>query len=280
MRRPQLSEESGMLDGTIKIRIIGSDADEGDVRLSDFIEQLNAVRDALRETQHALYGRDAPEVEFRIVDLSHASPSTIYMRPIGTRAQRIRAARIGGALVVGLAAVAAGKKPPPHTDLATLEAYREIARPLHRHIQRIELETEKKRVASIDRSFQETVDELIGPDVRMPGSVTGFLERVNLHNAHKFDIFPAVGPRRVRCSFDEALLEKVRSGLKRHVTVCGSLRYKTWDKFPYAIDARKIDVHEADSELPSIYDLHGIAPDATGELSSEHFVRMIRETNW
>jgi hypothetical protein len=74
----------------------------------------------------------------------------------------------------------------------------------------------------------------------------------------------------------------VRQALDRFITVKGRLRYKTWDKHPYAISVSpgKIDIHEKDSDLPDIEELRGIAPDATGEMASEDFVRVIRDANW
>jgi hypothetical protein len=268
------------MDSLISVTIVGSDADGGDVRLSEFVEQLNLIRDALRETGHAIYGRESPEIEFRVVDLRHSSPATVVIKPIAQRGQKAKVIRVCNGLVTNLTTLKAKRKPPAYADLSTLEAYRDIARPLQKHVQRLDISTGKNKVVSIDRSFQQTVEDVIGPDISATGSISGILERVNLHNAQRFDIYPKVGPKRIRCSFGEDLMEDVRRGLKRHITVLGKLRYKTWDKFPYAINAEGIDVHELDEDLPSIYDLQGIAPDATGALSSEEFMRTTREKDW
>jgi hypothetical protein len=269
-----------MASDLIVVRLVGSDSDEGDVRLSDFIDQLSAIKDVLRETGHAIYGREAPEMEFKIVGLKRSSPATVTIKPIVPRGEKSRIAKICNGFVSGLSTIKIKKKAPAHADLATLESYRNLATPLQKHIQRVEISRDTDKVVSIDRSFRETVTDIIGPDLESTGSVSGFLEKVNLHNGNRFDIYPKVGPRRVQCSFSEDQMEKVREGLKRHVTVSGKLRYKSWDKFPYAVNVKLIDVHEQDRDLPSIFDLQGLAAGITGDVSSEEFVRTIRERDW
>jgi hypothetical protein len=62
----------------------------------------------------------------------------------------------------------------------------------------------------------------------------------------------------------------------RYVEVGGSLRQKKAARYPYAIDVEHIEVFPQEKELPKLIDLLGIAPDATGELTSEEFVWSVR----
>ena len=59
------------------------------------------------------------------------------------------------------------------------------------------------------------------------------------------------------------------------MTVYGRLRYKSWDKYPYAISADDIAVHELPGK--SLEDLKGIAPEATGSLTSQEFVDRLND---
>jgi hypothetical protein len=175
------------------------------------------------------------------------------------------------------------RKPPKKADLEVLESYGEIASPFQRNLRRVEVVESKSKVIPIDNTFSEKVEHVIGPDSFAYGSIAGRLERVNLHNVSKFQIFPTVGARRVTCDFrpgDLRLRAQVKQALDTYVTVHGRLRYKKWDQYPHAIDAKSIDIHESPGELPSLNDLRGVAPDATGDVSAEEFVRTIRDANW
>jgi hypothetical protein len=271
-----------MANNRITITLLGSKADSEDVRLPDFIEQLEAVREALRQTERVLSGSTQQSLYYKIVDLSHASPAAVTIE-----ACRIKAGRIGIApnvvantFLSSIRTLKVRRKPPARADLPMLESYKLLgASP---NIQQLTLSTTPKKVVAIDGSFSERVEQAIGPDVFAPGSVSGRLERINLHNTNTFDIYPPVGPVRVHCEFRNEDRELVRQALDRFITVKGRLRYKTWDKHPYAISVSpgKIDIHEKDSDLPDIEELRGIAPDATGEMASEDFVRVIRDANW
>ncbi len=151
---------------------------------------------------------------------------------------------------------------------------------VHRKIERVEIVERNNKIIPIDSYFTEKVEQVIGPDTFAFGSISGRLERVNLHNAHRFEIFPTVGPKRVVCLFKDPLLPKVKLALNSYVTVSGRLRYKMWDKFPHAIDAKDVDPHQADNTLPTFDELRGIAPRSTADMSAEDFVRLIRDANW
>jgi hypothetical protein len=264
----------------ITITIKGSETDAGDVRFSDFLEQLDAIKEALRQTERVVSGGQEQSIYYRIVDLSHSSPSRIVLEPVYPASAVIRRklASVPDTFTSAIKTLQSRRKPPARADLAMLESYRPLG--VSKNITQLKIASSPKKVVVIDQGFTEDVDKAIGPDVFSAGSVSGRLERVNLHNALSFDIFPPIGPTRVRCHFSEADRKIVKLALDNFVTVKGRLRYKTWDKHPHAIDVKVIDIHEPDSELPSIDDMRGLAPNSTEGLSSEDFVRAIRENNW
>ena len=108
----------------------------------------------------------------------------------------------------------------------------------------------------------------------------GMLEQINIHGrAHLFVIYPTVGAREVRCSFPPELQKRAIEGIGKYVGVSGKLRYKKRDRFPNAVDVAGIEIHPEEKELPSIFDLRGIAKGATGNLSSEKFIRNLRNAS-
>ncbi len=76
------------------------------------------------------------------------------------------------------------------------------------------------------------------------------------------------------------MLAKVSRAIDKFVTISGDLKYKKWDRHPHAVEVTDIDIHEDDDKLPSIFAVRGVSPEATGELSSEDFVRKIRDESW
>lgn len=268
-----------MANKRITFRLIGSKGDGGHVRLSDFIDQLEAFSEALRQTERLLSGQDRHFVYYRIVALSYQSPATVTIEGVSAKEAPVRPAEVMRTFMTDVRALS-HKKPPAKLDLAMLEAYRDLAGPLEKHIQHVEIVEAKNKVIPIDQAFTDNVNEVIGPDSFSFGSISGHLERVNLHNVRRFEIYPTVGPKRVKCDFRPDLKLKVKKALDSYVTVSGRLRYKQWDKYPHAVDARDIDIHEDEGRLASLHDLRGVAPKATGTMSAEDFVRSIRNANW
>lgn len=122
--------------------------------------------------------------------------------------------------------------------------------------------------------------KVIGPDELVLGSVNGVLEAINIHNTLRFNVYPLVGPKKVVCSFPASMKSDVIAAIDRYVSVSGTLRYKHWSDFPHAMEAQSIDVFKEDRELPTLADLRGIAPEATGDLMSEDFIEAIRDADW
>ena len=262
----------------ITIRLLGSARDGGDVRLSEFIEQLEALSEVLRQTERALSGKNSNFIYYKIVDLTHNSPATVVLEPVARPASPVTPRAVTNNFFAGVRAIKE-KKAPHGADLAMMESYRALAAP-KRDFQRVEILETAKKILPIDSAFSKQVEEIIGPDIYSFGSISGRLERVNFHNALRFVVFPAVGPERIACEFRPDLRKRVKEALDNYVTVTGRFRYKKMDKFPYAIDAKDIDIHEPDDELPTLHSLRGLAPNSTEGMSAEEFVRSIRDANW
>jgi hypothetical protein len=71
-------------------------------------------------------------------------------------------------------------------------------------------------------------------------------------------------------------LERAKSGVGQTVRVYGLVTYLARDSHPSSVRVEEIDILSTDEELPSLMDLRGAAPDLTGNLSSEDFIREVR----
>ena len=72
-------------------------------------------------------------------------------------------------------------------------------------------------------------------------------------------------------------MEEAREALGRKVRIFGELTYPRAGNFPRAVEVETIELLPEDDELPNLMDLRGIAPDITGDLSSEEHVRNLRD---
>ena len=264
----------------ITIQLKGSAVDAGDVRLEDFIEELSSVRAALRETERAVTGQD-PFLYFRIADMRHDSPATVTLEAASETIAQERTAKVANLVVrhftANLRFLSRKKRVPRTADVAVLESYREMTVPLQKHVAEV-IVTAGKHSAVINEKFRETLERVLGPEERAYGSISGTIEAINVHDTTRFTLYPTVGPRKVLGVFKRDLRPKFTTALDKYVTVYGQIRYKTWDKYPYAVMAEDIEIH--DESAPTLADIKGMAPGITGDLPSDEFIDRLRDETW
>lgn len=264
----------------ITLQVLGRPEDEGHVRLSSFVKQLETLRNALRSTERVLSGDDDGIVGWRIVDLSHKSPATVVLEEV-VPTDRPRSQGVSEHFIQSMKAISrAATFPERHVgseDLAILEAYREFASLAHGPLDRVTVRSGRTTVA-ITARFQKNLEAIIGPDEHVAGTVSGVLEAINIHNTLRCNIYPIVGAKKIVCGFAPGMKAQVIAGLGSYVTVAGTLKYKQWASFPHAADVEDITVHPDDAPLLS--DLRGIAPGLTGGVPAEDFVRSSRDEEW
>lgn len=258
---------------TITAEIRGSE-EGGRLGLSALIDQLNALRDVLRQTERLLYGQ-AGSVYYRIDELRQNSPATITVEAIPTSGREDNSTRIVDRFFTYLDRLSLPLAPPPEMDLAALEAFKRLAPTKHRHVLGLSLRN-GSAAKQLDEGFAEQVSRAIGPDHIVTGSVVGALEMINLHNTPRFAVFTAIGERKVTCDFSSDLREQVIASIDKWVRVSGKLRRKKWDRHPHAVDVERIDVFPSESSLSQIDALAGLNPDIVGDQSPEDFVRALR----
>jgi len=275
---------------TITIQIVGAESDSRDVRFSELITQLEAVKIALKETEVCL--RDGAKtfspLDYRVIDLTHSSPSQFELQPITDKGNRDYANRVLKTFTTELRRIRSRSRLIARPEINRLIAYDEIGPREKSHVDVVRIALREKRVtrptvvreATIDKKFKQNLENILGPDEITYGAISGRLEYVNVHNTRNFRLYPLIGPRWIRGRFTEDLLPEIRKGLDRQVTIFGKLQFKSWDKHPYAMVAQSIDVHEPDNELPTFNDVKGIAPNLTGDLRSSDWVRKIRDEEW
>lgn len=281
-----------MPDNRITIQLQGSLEDDWHVTLSAFLAQLEAVKAALKQTERLVSGEEETSVYYRVVDLRHSSPATIVLEAVSrtnlpipqpqrkksrpTPKRQDYSQATVRQFFHSLKSIREKKERPARADLQMLEAYRNLAAPLEKKVSDLKI-TNGEGSVEIDRTFQSAIDEIIGPDELVDGTITGTLEKLNLHNTTRFDIFPPIGPKQIMCEFPPSLKSEVIKAVDQYVCVGGKLRYKRLENFPYAVNAERVEILPPDDELPTLFDIRDMAPDLTGGKSATDFLEEIRD---
>ncbi len=265
-----------MTSHRIKLIIEGLDIDDGHVRLEVFASELQKLHTALgRADAHVSNGKRCSF--FAVVGLSHSSPATIELEArVASNAMHDCRTSALSLLAGAIEAVQRGEF-NENSDFELLNDIKELASPVGETLKAARILIHDKQypltatLANAVKAVQAEQEECIT-------TVEGMLERVNVHDeANVFTIFPDVGPSRIKCRLPEYLTEKGIGAIRRRVAVSGVAKFRKFTPFPHEIEATQIEVYGVDAQLPGWYDLLGLAPDATDDLTSEDFVRQVRD---
>jgi hypothetical protein len=265
----------------ITIQLIGADDDKKDVRLGDFIEQLKYIKKALRETELAV--SDQAILDYKIVGLRRNTPSEIDLEPIGFAEQppppKEHITRVVSHFTAELKLIKTKGQLLARPDLERLQAFQDIGHKPDNRIAAVKIRAGRTAV-TIDDSFKAKLERIVGPDQLAHGTISGMLEAVNFHNTNRFTLYPPIGPRKISGTFAQDRRPKVKEAIGNFVTVIGLLKYKEWSPFPHGIIAEDVDIHEPESELPTLSEMRGAFAGSMGDMNSVEFIEYLRREDW
>lgn len=268
-----------MRSNRFRITLKGDEADDS-LRLSDLIDQLNAVRQTLNQIDVAISGAASPGLYYRVTKITMKSPATFEVEAVPKAKGANYGSRVVSKFSRDIRSVIAGKR-PSNADLDLLESYRALSQPLRKHVAQVSLKFEGEDELDVPRNLDVKVDEILGPDQVEQGSIVGSLDVIDIHNQRNlFRVYPAVGPNSIKCRFRSEMLSAAVAGITHVVRIGGLLHYKRSEKFPHYIEVQSIEVLPERSESTGLSGLRGIAPDAFGGLSSTDYVEKVRSGEW
>lgn len=255
------------MSARVKLIIHASGGDTNDVAASDFLKQVAALRELVLLSVH-----DTEAVEARIVGLSRNSPAMIELEAFWRADQRpLDIDNYFGSVRRVLEAGAA----PKELGRPVFNALKEFVSVVGKGVSQSILQIDEQEIR-VEQYARQRVESVIEPDYTVEGTVDGMLEAVNIHgNRNQFVLYPIIGPTRVNCFFPDEMLDKVRPVLGKYAIVTGQLKYRWRENFPFEARASELECVE-ESDQPSVPDIIGIAPNATGGELSENFIRELR----
>ena len=259
----------------ITLIIEGLPEDEGRVRFAAFMTQLQNLSATLAKLDREANDGKATTY-FEIAELSYSSPIRIALEPRHIPKQRYSGAILVESLGRVTHALESGGD-VTRLDSDLLDDLRGLAKPVGRTVKYAALQF-SGQTFELSEQIVAKLDKALAVDEECDGSLDGMLEQINVHQgANTFHIYPAIGPRKVTCHFPSRLHDDAVAAVGKKVEVFGTLRYRLGSDFPHQIAVSRIDEFSPDFELPDWDDLRGRAPNATGDLSSEDFVREMRD---
>ncbi|MEK8016755.1 MAG: hypothetical protein VSS75_007790 [Candidatus Parabeggiatoa sp.] len=265
-----------MKKNQFSITFKGSLDDDEHLRLSDFVNQLGAFKTVLGYIDSSINQQSQKSTYYRVIDLSHSSPACVVLEAVPLKSMNDNTHTIIHQLFRGLQDIISGRLPHDYND-QILQSLKKIVAP---RMTEIKLSYDNEDI-NIPLNLAAKIDSLLGPDEVIEESMTGTLEMLDIHAPkNKFRIYPVIGPKKVDCYFSVDLLQKAIDGVSHYVNVEGEFKYKSSSPFPYAVDVTDIEIYPDEDELPTLFNLQGIAPNATGQKRSEDFVRGIRDNEW
>lgn len=260
---------------SFKIIIEPLDDKNGDVDLDVCIQQLSSLEKILKKTAKKISAKHP--IKLKLTQASKNSPfnatidivcsdygkETILHNNFGQDLKRISDGTIGESGFL---------------EFDILENYKHIAKFAARKNDRYKTTIiANDEAICLDENFAKNIDQFISQSEECVVSYEGELEQINLHNeANYFYIYPYTSPDKIKCLFPTDLCNEAIDGIGRKVCVSGRAIYNKNQNFPYLIEVKNIDLYQAEQDLPDWKDLFGIAPDATGSLLSEEFIRNLR----
>lgn len=260
--------------------VLKSSSKDGKLRLDEFINSLEVIVDALKDAERRISGHSKSLIRYKITHLSQNSPATITIEPIIEKKKdgAIDVNKPSTDFVKNLTLIRTKHKIPENMDYHGMEKYVGISNLRTLSLPEITVIRGGKKIP-IDDKFEKNINVAVGEDEFENDIVVGRLDQINIHSEEnkKFYIYPNVGAKKLICKFPDELMDKVKNSLGRRIEVKGKVRYKSWDKYPYAINVEDIlEIYPEDKDLPE-FSLAGLQKDITGGLDSSEFIRQLRE---
>ncbi len=267
-----------MNDGRFKVTLKGDEADDS-LRLSDLIDQLDAIKQVLNHIDKRVSGRKSPGLYYRITALSMNSPVTMEVEAVSKQNTQNYGPQVVSRFGRDIRQMINGQR-PQDADIDLLESYKTLVQPQKRHISQFIFQIDDEKI-DVPKSLDAKIDLILGPDQIEQGSIVGSLDVLDIHNGKNlFKVYPVVGPTSVKCHFAKGMFKEAVSGIDHFVKIYGEIFYKKAEKFPHFMEVERIEVFPEESALPKLSSMRGMAKDAFGGLSSTEYIDKTRNGDW
>ena len=271
---------NGDIQNQITWTVEGPDAENGHVRADDFVEEIDHLLSALNGIDKTVGRTTQPTLYYRIVKLSHSSPISITIEPVikarVTNPPRDYIAVRHHRFFKELEAISRNEAVSEDIDDTLLEDFRDLAVGRGQSFRAAKISNHEAQV-EINETFESNVSKMLGEEYASYGSVEGKLEKLNIHGkARRVWLYPTVGADKILCDFPPGTRHQILEAADHYVRAEGYKYFRPQSPYPFRVKVMEFEIIDGDDE-GSLSGLRGIAPNATGDMSSVDFVRAIRD---
>lgn len=259
------------------------DAGGGSIDFQTMLRVFGACARMLSQVERDLAGRNARPSQWQIKDTGIGSfTMELETRPTESSRNGPDPAQVASILIDGANCLEHNRDIPPELKEATLKEMRSVAGALKSHNIEHELLVTSDATGQIGRishPMARQINRMLLKERVSIGSVEGKLELVSLHKGdRKFNVYHSITGKAVRCDLSLALEKEVIDALGRQVIVSGKV-HRNLNGDPVRVAVERLRVLSENRQIPTLDELMGSIPDLTGNLSTEEFIRMIRDDN-
>ena len=260
----------------IKMQMSGSPPQEERVLLKNFTNQLKALQRTLEEVDHIFVGPKKKSLTYTVVDLGLNSPINVTIEGQLIDPEIDYRENVHSLFFSGLDDIVSRGSAPKEFNLRVLQSIKEFTSTIGRGFSRVKLFKNGSEI-DIAEPLGASIDKILGGDKWESGAINGMLEALNIHdNRNACVIYPEIGAKKINGFFSSSDFQKILEAVGKNVTVFGQIAYKERENFPYEIKIEDIEVLPDEDQLPTLSSFIGVAPNATGDLSTQEFIRNIR----
>lgn len=250
----------------------------GEVSFDSFVALMNYARLALDDVDRVISQRGRT-ISWRVADLGTRSLDAEIVGHVKKSRTEKDAQKIGHSFVTGIAQLAKGEELPAYFSLTAVERIRKLAGSLEKNgAKGFAAEyVDEHLVSHVSPDANDEIRKLTRTTSKAIGSVTGRLAVVSLAGKkNRFETYDELTRRAVRSTFADDRLEEVRAALGCRVIVSGIV-WRNNRGQPLRVDQARITRIRPEEELPSTAELTGSDPGFTGSLSTEEYLRRLRD---
>jgi hypothetical protein len=261
-------------EARLTITLVGPDDQGGNVLFGDFRGFCANLSLCLRRTEMIVTG-DA-KLDYRIDEMRSGS-ATLTLVPVPPKEEEPVIKDRGGLVcrlfIETVHHLQSGGNIDPRFKTDDLQAFRGLAAPrLGRRFQDVRIAGK-----SLTSEYVANIDKILNTTIPSDGSVTGRLERLNIHNRREFALYPPITGFSVTCSFPDDMFPQVQAAIRKNVTVHGKLVFRPDSPFPERVQVRSIEIHPPDAELPTLRSLRGMLRGALDGATVVSFLKARRD---
>lgn len=229
----------------ITLRLEGLPEEDGHVRLSDLLTELQALKETLDNVDRMVGQTSDTALYYRVVDLKHSSPATVVLEPRAKPKKKLDRDAVSirhHRFFQELDAIEHKKPVSEELDTKTLLSFKRLVEGVGKTFYKASISNATSSIPLTEK-LRQNVDVLIDKEYRSIGTITGKLEALNVHrNTNTFWIYPAVGPRKVLCKFRSSDREKVKRCIDMVVRVHGRKYFRPNANVPHRIEVDEFEI--------------------------------------